>query len=166
MICRFVCFFFSSRRRHTRCSRDWSSDVCSSDLPSPPPHHDAQILKVRIYLVPEDVLGVPWTPRKPLTGAELRKAEAHVKQVAVHEELVPTSIIVVRDQPTSYTKVVVKRGQPPVLKPLRHDPKGHRETVLQVWTESDRVEWQFAQPFEITQIQKAPLPGFQAASAP
>src|ERR1041385_3238110 len=27
-----VLFFFSSRRRHTRCSRDWSSDVCSSDL--------------------------------------------------------------------------------------------------------------------------------------
>src|SRR3990172_12097249 len=26
------CIFFSSRRRHTRCSRDWSSDVCSSDL--------------------------------------------------------------------------------------------------------------------------------------
>src|SRR5256884_6127428 len=31
--CWKVCvFFFSSRRRHTRCSRDWSSDVCSSDL--------------------------------------------------------------------------------------------------------------------------------------
>src|SRR3989449_4564333 len=28
----FSLFFFSSRRRHTRCSRDWSSDVCSSDL--------------------------------------------------------------------------------------------------------------------------------------
>src|SRR5690606_39809490 len=27
-----VAFFFSSRRRHTRFSRDWSSDVCSSDL--------------------------------------------------------------------------------------------------------------------------------------
>src|SRR5690606_40138024 len=27
-------FFFSSRRRHTRFSRDWSSDVCSSDLGS------------------------------------------------------------------------------------------------------------------------------------
>src|SRR5205814_4901240 len=25
-------FFFSSRRRHTRCLSDWSSDVCSSDL--------------------------------------------------------------------------------------------------------------------------------------
>src|SRR2546429_2702319 len=34
----FLCFFFfSSRRRHTRCSRDWSSDVCSSDLDRHPP---------------------------------------------------------------------------------------------------------------------------------
>src|SRR3989449_208567 len=32
----FMFFFFSSRRRHTRCSRDWSSDVCSSDLSSAP----------------------------------------------------------------------------------------------------------------------------------
>src|SRR5699024_11355342 len=30
----FVIFFFSSRRRHTRSKRDWSSDVCSSDLTS------------------------------------------------------------------------------------------------------------------------------------
>src|SRR3712207_506738 len=29
---RYVFFFFSSRRRHTRYWRDWSSDVCSSDL--------------------------------------------------------------------------------------------------------------------------------------
>src|SRR5437899_8671867 len=28
-------FFFSSRRRHTRCLSDWSSDVCSSDLLEP-----------------------------------------------------------------------------------------------------------------------------------
>src|SRR5206468_6801458 len=28
-------FFFSSRRRHTRSDRDWSSDVCSSDLDRP-----------------------------------------------------------------------------------------------------------------------------------
>src|SRR5256884_3392662 len=32
ILCRTFLFFFSSRRRHTRCSRDWSSDVCSSDL--------------------------------------------------------------------------------------------------------------------------------------
>src|SRR5207249_6317611 len=28
----YAIFFFSSRRRHTRSKRDWSSDVCSSDL--------------------------------------------------------------------------------------------------------------------------------------
>src|SRR5690606_32714284 len=35
LLCLGLCmcvFFFSSRRRHTRFSRDWSSDVCSSDL--------------------------------------------------------------------------------------------------------------------------------------
>src|SRR5690349_25163052 len=31
----FCFFFFSSRRRHTRSLRDWSSDVCSSDLEEP-----------------------------------------------------------------------------------------------------------------------------------
>src|SRR5690625_5489957 len=31
-----VLFFFSSRRRHTRWPRDWSSDVCSSDLSRDP----------------------------------------------------------------------------------------------------------------------------------
>src|SRR5690242_21101890 len=30
----FMIFFFSSRRRHTRLTCDWSSDVCSSDLPT------------------------------------------------------------------------------------------------------------------------------------
>src|SRR5204863_1252439 len=34
-------FFFSSRRRHTRSLRDWSSDVCSSDL-----HHHAQTVQL------------------------------------------------------------------------------------------------------------------------
>src|SRR2546422_3268705 len=34
--------FFSSRRRHTRCSRDWSSDVCSSDLSTDWPHDDSR----------------------------------------------------------------------------------------------------------------------------
>src|SRR2546429_2346532 len=57
-------FFFSSRRRHTRCSRDWSSDVCSSDLdycpiscergdtlfsvqPVPPSQGDAKLAALR-----------------------------------------------------------------------------------------------------------------------
>jgi hypothetical protein len=31
-----------------------------------------------------------------------------------------------------------------------------------VWTESDRVQWQCSQPFEVIRIEKAPSPGFQA----
>src|SRR5690606_40730143 len=38
-------FFFSSRRRHTRFSRDWSSDVCSSDLNLAAGADDELILK-------------------------------------------------------------------------------------------------------------------------
>src|SRR5690554_7340472 len=38
-------FFFSSRRRHTRCGRDWSSDVCSSDLDN----EGKDTLWVRVY---------------------------------------------------------------------------------------------------------------------
>src|SRR5438067_975378 len=39
-ICCIRCFFFSSRRRHTRSKRDWSSDVCSSDLALESPADD------------------------------------------------------------------------------------------------------------------------------
>src|SRR5690625_5571107 len=39
-------FFFSSRRRHTRWPRDWSSDVCSSDLFNPAPAADTNIRDV------------------------------------------------------------------------------------------------------------------------
>src|SRR6266699_4994453 len=41
-----LCFFFSSRRRHTRCGRDWSSDVCSSDLAGGMRFHDPGYLRV------------------------------------------------------------------------------------------------------------------------
>src|SRR5947209_19892347 len=67
-------FFFSSRRRHTRYWRDWSSDVCSSDLThlSNPPqwlrrffHHSSQVLAAlnpggnyveRVVLSPQEAL--------------------------------------------------------------------------------------------------------------
>src|SRR5207249_9574719 len=37
-------FFFSSRRRHTISKRDWSSDVCSSDLPVTVTHGTNQVV--------------------------------------------------------------------------------------------------------------------------
>src|SRR2546430_16786635 len=42
-----ITFFFSSRRRHTRFDCDWSSDVCSSDLPQL-----ARVPGANLFLVP------------------------------------------------------------------------------------------------------------------
>src|SRR5262245_62310992 len=48
---RMLFFFFSSRRRHTRCLSDWSSDVCSSDLSA---HAAArQLVAAQIWNSPE-----------------------------------------------------------------------------------------------------------------
>src|SRR5690554_1290234 len=44
-------FFFSSRRRHTRCGRDWSSDVCSSDLQF---YHIAVVVQSRRNRLPPE----------------------------------------------------------------------------------------------------------------
>src|SRR5205807_6392297 len=43
------CFFFSSRRRHTRSDRDWTSDVCSSDL------HQVAVGGIAEVVVPREV---------------------------------------------------------------------------------------------------------------
>src|SRR2546428_2479018 len=56
-------FFFSSRRRHTRSDRDWSSDVCSSDLDKVATtglvHGLIGILKHRAELVKAESLSYP-----------------------------------------------------------------------------------------------------------
>src|SRR5215469_12293111 len=41
-------FFFSSRRRHTRSLRDWSSDVCSSDLAAAPSNYVAVAMEAAV----------------------------------------------------------------------------------------------------------------------
>src|SRR6266498_2836063 len=46
-------FFFSSRRRHTRGGRDWSSDVCSSDLRRQRRRGDDAAAAARCHLAPE-----------------------------------------------------------------------------------------------------------------
>src|SRR5215510_15870182 len=57
-------FFFSSRRRHTRWPRDWSSDVCSSDLGTDKgdPAEHAHTLKTRPWTV-----AIEGEVKKPLT---------------------------------------------------------------------------------------------------
>src|SRR5207249_5798578 len=43
-----IFFFFSSRRRHTRSKRDWSSDVCSSDLVSTARHQRLELAPYKL----------------------------------------------------------------------------------------------------------------------
>src|SRR5699024_11863524 len=68
-------FFFSSRRRHTRSKRDWSSDVCSSDL---------------------DQAGL-WTDGRYFIQAAAQLANSEVELFKMGEENVPTVIEFIRD---------------------------------------------------------------------
>src|SRR5256884_3818572 len=85
MVCHFCFFFFSSRRRHTRCSRDWSSDVCSSDLT-----HDAielQLLDLAAKTVqPVTANGAVnveprWSPDGTRIAFEIGRASCREKSV-------------------------------------------------------------------------------------
>src|SRR5438445_9255836 len=83
-------FFFSSRRRHTRYWRDWSSDVCSSDLLQ---YHDQQPVVFSRHRRPGDrmhadprsgdgALRRGWHPRRrpdrPRLGGRERSEERRV----------------------------------------------------------------------------------------
>src|SRR2546429_2709079 len=77
-------FFFSSRRRHTRCSRDWSSDVCSSDLHYTPFLHPAKTASFHFSLTRfaaewysgHTFLAGPWFRQPAILGASRRCALA------------------------------------------------------------------------------------------
>src|SRR5215813_15658941 len=63
MYCYFFFFFFSSRRRHTRCGRDWSSDVCSSDL-------EKYALRAR-EMAPLNARFVPFSAQTRMSGIDV-----------------------------------------------------------------------------------------------
>src|SRR5690606_40267395 len=68
-------FFFSSRRRHTRFSRDWSSDVCSSDLTCV-----KYRLPIKIFVLKNNTLGmIRWEQMmfmgNPEYGTELQNVD-------------------------------------------------------------------------------------------
>src|SRR5690606_39545756 len=97
-------FFFSSRRRHTRFSRDWSSDVCSSDLRS----HGARvpgrlIVSAKSWLshpgvdrtapilpwgAPADVAKLSPTQASSLLLAHMARSEEHTSELQSRENLV------------------------------------------------------------------------------
>src|SRR5690606_40033624 len=76
-------FFFSTRRRHTRLSRDWSSDVCSSDLAGlhltntskRPADHMATELEFMMYLYGSKGIALKEQNRERLGRIDERIAE-------------------------------------------------------------------------------------------
>src|SRR5690349_24130374 len=83
MVIFFFFFFFSSRRRHTRSLRDWSSDVCSSDL--------AFEERERLGLQLEPRLGVGDQEPVRLEGVRadlLLRSEEHTSELQSRRDLV------------------------------------------------------------------------------
>src|SRR5690348_17546467 len=84
-------FFFSSRRRHTRWTGDWSSDVCSSDLKyfSPRSFGHTGFTGTSIWVDPEKQLFVVlltnrvYPTRENQKQIPLRKAVADAAQAAI-----------------------------------------------------------------------------------
>src|SRR2546430_4131366 len=77
-----LCFFFSSRRRHTRFDCDWSSDVCSSDLLASKVSE-----RLQKYIIAEDVQVVDVGALYGLLSVQGPKAEAIVRGIGLFEEL-------------------------------------------------------------------------------
>src|SRR5207249_9059773 len=82
-----IFFFFSGRRRHTRSKRDWSSDVCSSDLapsggdrrvnrPKPGKAHAVGCRASETLRGSSDAVAVRAPPFSPATTALARRSEA------------------------------------------------------------------------------------------
>lgn len=120
--------------------------------------HKPETLHVYILVVPDEAVGGPAAhPHQPLTPPELQRAEEWLKRNVPKDRLKPTSIIVIHDEPASFL---------PNDTLIAHDPRGHRETILRVWTESDRIEWQSDRLFKIVKIDKAGPPAVTISDAP
>src|SRR5699024_11586897 len=78
-----LCFFFSSRRRHTRSKRDWSSDVCSSDLEI---YSSDELLGYAYQTI--DVVDIPAYSGKPINLQVVLDPQGVIKDAYVlnHEE--------------------------------------------------------------------------------
>src|SRR2546422_4614412 len=131
-------FFFSSRRRHTRCSRDWSSDVCSSDLVNDGPREVAWD-----GLLADRHLAPPGRYELRVTGNSqlLRRADSAVIYFEIRHEVAPLEDtlpeLTARDLlPEQFSRsaatrdllrgLVVAGGAPPISHVLARRPPGGR----------------------------------------
>jgi hypothetical protein len=129
---------------------------------------------VRIVVVPVpgaiDAPGSHTPGHHSLTNEQLKEAEAELKNMnapsssdetsqtpaKMFDVLTSTDIVVVRGEATSLRDSSEKREL------CRHDDR-NRDTVLRVWTESDTIEYQCDQQFEIVKVERA---GWKIYGAP
>src|SRR5207245_6880845 len=81
---------FSSRRRHTRCYRDWSSDVCSSDLSSIQEQYSVPLFGPALVSAPQ--AGYTRARRVAMAGIATSNATAVGEIVCVGPKLSPPSV--------------------------------------------------------------------------
>src|SRR5690606_15756766 len=106
-------FFFSSRRRHTRFSRDWSSDVCSSDLLLPGAG------AMGIVLAPS--YGPPVSPTRccgRILEGGVRERNKMVECISYTSQIPPCG------QPTDRNNMNHKTPGPPQIRPAVERPSG------------------------------------------
>src|SRR2546429_6881607 len=127
----FLFFFFSSRRRHTRCSRDWSSDVCSSDLLDDAPivvpaaswTYDATGMSINLVpagWVANDIYEFSYTAKDPTVNglgfAAVRDWNAWLRYEAADDLGTPNPLA--GDVQRIYTEVVSQPGR--LINDFRH----------------------------------------------
>src|SRR5687768_3682780 len=127
-------FFFSSRRRHTRCSRDWSSDVCSSDLVGEPINPEAWIWYQETVGGGRCPIVDTWWQTEtgghmisPLPGATPTKpGSATLPLPGIFADIVDET-----GQPVGRGKggiLVIKRPWPAMLRTIWGDPERYKKT--------------------------------------
>src|SRR3989442_9181624 len=140
-----VCFFFfSSRRRHTRCGRDWSSDVCSSDLlllsvcvaALPAAAAAAQgsdslsvarrIVAATSLAAKEYATGVPARGGRGLAPAEVDEAKQFLDGARADVGGLPAAVRAATDSGLVALRALIERVAPPHSVAQRAAPLGQR----------------------------------------
>src|SRR5690606_39820248 len=108
----YAAFFFSTRRRHTRFSRHWSSDVCSSDLPSATLSEPVRVRSTAartMYWRPNSIVS------SSLPQMSRIEVDSEVPRELAGPEIVPLSLAVPLSSSTSTSPTVL---EPPTEVPV------------------------------------------------
>src|SRR5436305_2830570 len=169
----FGFFFFSSRRRHTRCGRDWSSDVCSSDLDVKEPLdlrlvqiHRQHAVRARGAQDVGDELRRNRDPRLVLAvlarvavirnhrrdARRRRAAERLDHHQHLHDVLVDRRARRLDDEPVGAANVLVdlerdfRIGEPAQPRLTDLDAKERRDLPRELWMRAAREHLQLSEP--------------------